>query len=355
TALGIRSPTREYSNAYLGSSEMTLEEITLAYTIFPNQGRRPEYTYIISRIEDRTGREIYRAQPRLVRAIPSYAAYQTHHALEKVLTEGTENLAFTRDGLEKFPAAGKNGTAYGFTDVYFFGYTSEVTCGVWIGFDKPTRIYRGAFGRNLAMPVWVRWINAASRKFQPRQFPKPLDLEPVEICAESGLLATPKCFRKNPNGFSTSTTYIEYLTPSQKPKSICDVHAGGIRTYAKTYEESDWPRAAPAIDLSRIRPIAIQDPTIVGFNDIYQAVQPGFSKKDISDIPVAKAIPVEFADGSKADAHSIGQTSEGRSVATAIPVRKPENTEIRRPETIPTPSTIERPAIELQPPPPATF
>lgn len=354
-ALGIRSPLREYSNAFLGSSEMTLEELTLAFTTFAGQGRRPATTYLIEAIEEADGRVIYRAPRQQVRGLSGAAAFQTHTALEQILTEGVEHLAHRRDGLRDIPAAGKNGTAYGFTDTYFIGYTSAVTAGVWIGFDKPTRIYRGAFGRDLAMPVWVRVMNMASELLPPAPFRRSLEVEPVEVCSTTGLLASPKCTIQTADGRTQRTTYIEFLTPSQKPTEVCPGHdAPPVRAIAKEYNQEDWPRAAPAIDLSLIRPIAISEPALVGFNDVYRALQPA-SQVAARGVQVARALPVQFADGTTADAGNLGQTAEGISVATAIPIQAPGEREVRRAQTAAGFRPIERPALELAPPPPSQF
>lgn len=361
--IGISSPLREYSNAYLGSSEMTLEELVCAFTIFPNQGRKPAGTYIVQRIESGDGQTMFEAAPKLERVMSGAAAFQTHIALEQNIFEALGGLPFSRDGLAKVPVAGKNGSAYGFTDTYFIGYTSSVTTGVWVGFDKPTRIYRGAFGKDLAMPIWSAFTNATLERFPAKPFPRPLDVEPVEICAVSGLLATPKCRKQTPSG-EIKTTYIEYLKPEQKPRVICDVHAGGVRDYTKRYEEEDWPRAAPAIDLSRIRPIAVLERTLIGHNDVYQAVIPGVARMGDGEVKIAKALPVEYADGSKADAGVIGTTADGVPVAVALPVlprtnpeASPEDERDALQPTAKPPSfmPLERPKLELEAPAPTNF
>lgn len=355
-SLGIESPLRDYANAYLGSSEMTLEELVLAYTVFPNQGSRPKSVFIINQVEDGKGRSIYAAHPEIVNAISPAAATQTHLALEEVLTTGTENLAHKRDGLGNFPVGGKNGTVYGFTDTYFIGYDSDVTTGVWVGFDKPTRIYHGAFGRDLAMPIWSKFMNRVAEVIPPKPFKKTLGLEAVEICSVSGLLATPKCQHDAHDGRGPlTTTYLEYLTPEQKPKIICDVHGGGLRNFAKNYQQEEWPRAAATMDLTRIRPVAVGDKTLIGFNDIYRAVQPGAIRFAKGEVPIAKALPVEFADGSHVDAGALGETSEGVPVATAIPIQGPGEREVRKAEINAGYMQLERPSIELAPPPPSPF
>lgn len=355
--LGLKSPLRNYANAFLGSSEMTLAEVTQAYLVFPNQGRKPTDFHIIERIEDADGKVIFQHQSKQERVMSGVSAFQTHLGLEEVITRGTEGLAVSRDGLKNFPVAGKSGTAYSFTDTYFFGYNSRVTVGVWIGFDKPQRIFRGAFGRDLAMPVWARVMNRAAELFPPDPFRRPLEVEAVEICSVSGLAATPKCVHAQ-GGHEIPTTYIEYLTAAQKPEAICDVHAGGVRSYAKSYQEEDWPRAAPAMDLTLIRPVAVQQPTLLGFNDVYQAVQPGAMRVARGqEIPVAKALPVEYADGTTAEVESIGTTEGGIPVAVALPVQPVDGQgqEVRQAGGAGGMLLLERPALEPSQPEPARF
>ena len=149
------------------------------------------------------------------------------------------------------------GTAYNFTDTYFFGYNSSVTCGVWVGFDRPTRIYRGAFGKDLALPIWTRIMNIAAEEFPTVKLPKPDTLKAAEICRRSGLLATPRCAREADASGMGQGTVTEYGTEAQLPKIRCDVHGGGVRNYAREYDQEEWPRAAAAVDLSMVRPVAV--------------------------------------------------------------------------------------------------
>ena len=109
-----------------------------------------------------------------------------------------------------------------------------MTCGEWVGFDKPTKIYRGAFGKDLALPIWAKIMNAAATAFPPQPFVRPPELREVEICRTSGLLATPRCkldFVDASGGISSSQplTYTEYATEAEVPKIRCDIHGGGVR------------------------------------------------------------------------------------------------------------------------------
>src|SRR5437879_6520174 len=196
SAAGIRSALRPYPATFLGSSEITLAELALTYTIFPNGGWRPGTPHILERIEEKDGsvvRDAKRGRTRQT-VIKSETAYEVHSCLVDALESGTGKAARTQFGLKKMPAAGKTGTAYDFTDALFAGYDSNFTCAVWMGFDKPQKIYRGAFGRELALPVWVDIMNAAAEQYPPREITRPSDLREVEICSRSGLLASDKCY-----------------------------------------------------------------------------------------------------------------------------------------------------------------
>lgn len=351
---GVRSPIRNFSNAFLGTSEMTLEELTLAYTIFPGKGWRPERPYIIERIEDQAGTQIYSATPKKLPVVESATAYQVHAGLQDALRAGTGAAAFTTYGLANIPAGGKTGTAYGFTDTYFLGYTSRVTCGVWIGFDKPTTIFRGAFGSTLALPVWTDVINNSVDAFEPTAFARPETLVPVSVCRMSGLLETPRCEHEvtDPTTGTVSmqkTSYIEYATEAQKPRIPCDIHGPGVRLYEQmAAEESEWPRAASAVDLASIRPIAISVGALVGFNDAYGSVRPAALRLRQEDIPVARAMAVN---------ENGDDIIEGEvPVATAV-AAEPENTgEIRKAEAVrPLDSPMDSPSIPIAPPEPIQF
>lgn len=352
---GIQSPLRNFANSYLGSSEATLDELTLAYTIFPGGGLRPKQTYIIEKITDNAGSRIFTAQAGKIKVISPEAAYQVHAGLEDVLRKGTASGAFPEQALQSFPVAGKTGTAYNFTDAYFIGYDSSVTCGVWVGFDKPTKIFRGAFGRDLALPIWTQVMNASVEKFPAVKFLKPDTLKDVEICRVSGLLATPKCFIQqinNANGQEETIpcVYKEFATSKQAPEIRCDIHGGGIRNYAKEYNQEDWPRAVAAIDLAMIRPIAVSAPPLLGLNDVYNAVKPAAQKLGEDDIPVARALPVNGEDPSNpAAVPGTPTTLETTPAASVEP-------EVRKAEAVtPLDSPLDAPSIQAPTPEPINF
>jgi 1A family penicillin-binding protein len=309
---GIRSALRPYPATFLGSSEITLAELALAYTIFPNGGWRPSAPHILERIEEKDGSVVWDAQRERGRqnVIKPETAYEVHSCLVDALESGTGKTARTQFGLRNFPAVGKTGTAYDFTDALFAGYDSNFTCAVWAGFDKPQKIYRGAFGRELALPVWVEVMNAAAEHYPPREIKRPPTLREVEICSRSGLLATDRCYDtiKTASGDEVHkrTTYIEIASPAQMPTEPCNVHGDPNARLAREFasNESDLPRAELAVDLSNVRPISAKGATLLADKDPYNSIrattkpqpqpeeQTGEQAKIDNAAPLPRAVPV---------------------------------------------------------------
>jgi penicillin-binding protein 1A len=277
-AAGIRSPLRPFPATFLGSSEITLGELALAYTIFPNGGWRPNTPHILDRIEEKDGTIVWQAAQEKTRqsVIKPETAYEVHSCLVDALETGTGRAAREKFGLKKFPAAGKTGTAYDFTDALFAGYDNSITCAVWAGFDKPQKIYRGAFGSEIALPIWVDVMNAASESYPPKEIPQPAGMQKVEICTKSGLLATDKCYDpvKSADGniVRHRTTYIEIATTAQTPTEPCNVHGEARSRLVRDLPASGFPRASLAVDVKQVSPIAVQGPVLLAENDPYNAV-----------------------------------------------------------------------------------
>ncbi len=302
---GVTSPLRDFPATFLGSSEMTLSELALAYTGFPNGGWRPSAPFLLTKIEDADGEVLFQAKVRpRVRIVDEGPAYQVHSALSQNLKVGVAAGATTRLKLRPMAAGGKPGTSYNFSDALFAGYDSDVTCAVWMGFDKPTPIYRGAFGSQLAMPVWVNVMNAAAEYLPAKDIAAPRTLKKVEICTRSGQLATDKCFEMI-DGERVRTTFTTYATAAEMPTQYCPVHGGGrtpaaiaaiLRSaapVASAATASNVRRAESPIDLGSIRPVVIKAPTVIGETDDkdpYGAVQPVVGAANAS---VAGAKPPE--------------------------------------------------------------
>jgi 1A family penicillin-binding protein len=338
SAAGIHSSLRPYPATFLGSSEVTLAELALAYTIFPNGGWRPSTPHILERIEEKDGTQVWNGKQESIRklVIKTETAYEVHSCLSDALQSGTGKAAFTQFGLKKIPAAGKTGTSYDFIDALFAGYDSNFTCAVWAGFDKPQKIYRGAFGRELALPIWVDIMNAAAKSYPPREIKQPANLKQIEICSRSGLLATDNCYDsiKSANGDTVQrrTTYTEIATASQAPTESCDVHGEPRARLAREFSSSDLPRAALAVDLSAVAPIEIKSPTVVADNDPYNSLKPKL-KPEPAPQPAPQPTP-QIADTQKPEnptSESEVKTASNTADQGASRTQTPESTsEVRK-------------------------
>jgi penicillin-binding protein 1A len=112
------------------------------------------------------------------------------------------------------PAAGKTGTTNSFNDAWFIGYTPSLVVGVWVGFDTPRTIGRNAFAATVAVPLWTRFMLAATKGNAPQWLAPPAGVDAVAICPVSGKLATENCEKPRRWYFADGTAPIEY----------CDVH-----------------------------------------------------------------------------------------------------------------------------------
>ena len=347
-AAGFKSPLRPYPATFLGSSEVTLAELALAYTIFPNAGWRPTAPHILERIEEKDG-TVWHAQRDVKKenVISPESAYEVHSCLTDALEKGTGRAAREEFGLKAKAVAGKTGTAYDFTDVLFAGYNSAITCAVWAGFDKPQKIFRGAFGHDIALPVWVDVMNAAGEHHPSKEIAQPRGLQRVNICARSGQLATDKCFEKikTTNGeIEEKTTYAELATAAQKPTEPCSLHGETSNVLAQDLPPSEFPRAALAVDTTAVTPVSPQGPVLLADRDPYNSLRSTVQPK-----PIATPTPTS-ANTSTATVATQGPSEEmpdpTKPVMRAQPVlpdqAPPNQMEIVRP--IPTRSRPEQQA-----------
>src|SRR6266513_1123305 len=168
--LGISQKVPHGPAIYIGAFETDLKDLTSAYAVFPNAGVRKQ-AYIIERIDNQQHKPIYLAAHITSQAIDPAAAWMTSEVMEDVLTKGT--AASARSLGFKLPAAGKTGTTNDYKDAWFVGFTSTLTCGVWVGFDQPATIIPHGYGAALALPVWVQVMNKAAQHYPAKALEPP--------------------------------------------------------------------------------------------------------------------------------------------------------------------------------------
>jgi penicillin-binding protein 1A len=211
---------------YIGSFETNLRALTAAYTVFPNAGVRKQ-SYIIERIDDQDHNPIYRAAHISVPALDPSAAWMASELMEQVLTRGT--AASARSLGFKLPAAGKTGTTNDYKDAWFVGYTSTLTCGVWVGFDQPVTIIAHGYGAALALPVWTQVMTKAALRYPPQPLQPTMPLQPAMVCSLSNHLATTGCQ-------AAGTAYDIDLPADKVPTAACEVHGGDQMQFAQKFE-----------------------------------------------------------------------------------------------------------------------
>jgi penicillin-binding protein 1A len=144
----------------LGSGEVTLSQITAAYGAFANDGAVFHPT-LIRKVVDSDGLLLFDDQPQPQQAIRPVTAYLMADMLRGVVDRGTaygvRQLGFS------LPAAGKTGTTNDYHDAWFIGFTPSIVTGVWVGYDQPQTIRRNGYAAELAVPMWTRFMKAATK------------------------------------------------------------------------------------------------------------------------------------------------------------------------------------------------
>jgi penicillin-binding protein 1B len=225
--LGIHEDLAAVLPMAIGADETTLLELTSVYQVFADLGVKSP-PYAVESVVDAQGHLIYSHADNERRVVNPNVAYVITGALRAVLRYGTGASA-GRLGLD-FPAAGKTGTTQDYKDAYFIGYTPDVVCGVWVGFDEPHSI--GLAGARAALPAWVSFMTGAAPNVGD-DFPEPSGVRMVTIDPASGGLATPAC----PHAVA-----LPFLLGTE-PTEPCSLHGGLL---ASAPRNAARPETVPA-------------------------------------------------------------------------------------------------------------
>ena len=179
-ALGITSELESNYALALGSSVVSLVELTNAYATLSARGRRAEPQWLLQ-----IGNEGIPAGE-LTQAISPELAFVTASVLQSVIDEGTARSI--KDKLHR-PAAGKTGTTNSNRDAWFVGFTPEVAAGVWVGFDDMKPLGDKEQGARSALPVWNEIMQTALRDRRIVPFVQPAGVVVQRIDPKTGQLA----------------------------------------------------------------------------------------------------------------------------------------------------------------------
>lgn len=189
----------------LGAGETTVMRMTTAYSMFNNGGRRIKPT-LIDRVQDRTGKTIYshderqclacdasewtsQSEPTLIdnseQVIDPLSAYQITSILEGVVTRGTAQVVRSVGK----PLAGKTGTTNDAKDVWFMGFSPDLTVGIFIGYDRPRSLGGSATAGQYAAPVFRDFMAMALKDKPATPFRVPAGIKLINVSAGTGMRA----------------------------------------------------------------------------------------------------------------------------------------------------------------------
>lgn len=218
TNAGFAKPAERTPQIFIGNIGGNPRQLTSAISVFPNQGlrRRP---FLIDRIVDKTGNIIYQTPVLESEVMTPSVAFLMRNILAQVLDRGTAASLRNEYGFKE-PGGGKTGTTNDYKDAWFAGYTDRVSCGIWVGLDKPQTIVEGGYGGTLALPIWADVMKKAVALGYKTEVPKvSLPLSRVSLCRVSSQLATDGCAQ-------AGTAYEDALPYDLVPQNFCAEHQG---------------------------------------------------------------------------------------------------------------------------------
>ena len=223
--LGIESPIKRDLSIALGTSGVSMLELTQAFAVFADGGERIkpifikkivtmkgeviEENYPYVELEEKEDDEETPDSPSLVpkeRVISPQSAFIMTHLLEGVVQHGTGQRAKVLGR----PIAGKTGTSSDYADAWFIGYTPSLLTSVWVGFDDKTSLGKDETGARAALPIWVSFMSQALKDTSIEDFKVPEGITLVKVNIETGL-------RSNGSSQETITeAFVEGSAPAEK-------------------------------------------------------------------------------------------------------------------------------------------
>ncbi|HEX7318396.1 MAG TPA: PBP1A family penicillin-binding protein [Pyrinomonadaceae bacterium] len=206
--LGLPRP-QTYPSLALGTTEATPLEVATAYTALAGGGRRVSAAPLL-RVEGGEGTEFDEALVTGEQVLKPATAYMLTDMLSAVIDHGTARAA--RGAFKGTAVAGKTGTS---RDGWFAGYTPNLVCVVWVGFDDGGEL--DLTGADAALPAWTDFVKRAV-ELRPElggaEFARPASVTFVDIDPETGLVASPSCPLRERVA----------LAPSFVPNHECSLH-----------------------------------------------------------------------------------------------------------------------------------
>lgn len=212
---GITSKLEPFWSLALGSYDVNLLELTAAYAAIANGGvwRKP---MMVHQVLDREGALREEGIPVESDAASPVVTYLITNMLKAAVQEGTGWHVGKHFGR---PAAGKTGTTNDFKDAWFLGYTPELACGIWVGYDDHAlSIGSRMSGGVVVAPIWTEFMQAALANVPPQDFPVPPGVRFTSVCSKTGDLATEFCPKPRSVAFQVGTEPRLYCNDHRSPE-----------------------------------------------------------------------------------------------------------------------------------------
>ena len=200
--LGIESPVKRDLSVALGTSGVSMLEMTSAFAVFANGGERMKPIFIKKivtmkgevleentpyiEMEEKEEEDEISETPSPVlreRVISAQDAFIMTHLLQGVVQHGTGQRAKVLGR----PIAGKTGTSSDYADAWFIGYTPSLLTGVWVGFDDKTSLGTNETGARAALPIWISFMDQALKNNPIETSKPPKGIALIKVNIETGL------------------------------------------------------------------------------------------------------------------------------------------------------------------------
>lgn len=203
--LGIESTLSQNLSLALGTSEVTLMDLTSAYAVFPNRGDRVK-PYGVFEVLDQNQRPVWQVKPQKNAVMSRAGAAIVTNMLQGVVSEGTGKKAKAIG----HPVAGKTGTTNQYKDALFIGFSPLVATGVWVGNDSFTTLGNRETGAKAALPIWVEFMKKALAKKSHQYFDIPDDIVQLNMDLHTG----------RPLSESSSHGVTAFFKKGTEPKNV---------------------------------------------------------------------------------------------------------------------------------------
>lgn len=210
----------------LGSNVVRPIDMAAAYAVFANRGIYSAPAYVL-KVKDQNGNILEETDPVIHQVVSAANASIITNMLTGVLEPGgTGSSLKARAGR---PAAAKTGTTDEYKDAWFVGYTTQLSCAVWVGYDRNQAV--NLAGSVAAGPIWADFIKGASAQLPEQDFSLASGVITVPICLDSGQIATEYCPRSIDMAFEAGT----------EPEDICLLHLPEMDMDPYTDDEIEKP------------------------------------------------------------------------------------------------------------------